>query len=491
MMKVMNGADSTNKGAVSVDADVDARAGSPVLLAGPIGNYRWIICGLLFFATTLNYMDRQVLALLLPTLQDPVKGIGLTQVQYGMIVSIFSFAYAIGLLLSGNIIDRIGTKKGYAAAVMLWSFAALCHFFVTVPAITNKLGSAAHLLARLLLPVPLIGHSSWIANIGILSGAVVGFGIVRFLLGLGESGNFPAAVKTTAEWFPRKERALATGIFNSGTNIGATIAPFLVGFVVLRFGWHYAFLTTGFFAAVWLVLWLTIYSPPEKDTHVSPAELAYINSDPPESTEKIPWARLFPHRQTWAYLCGKMLTDPIWWFYLYWLPGFLFAKYGLSITAMGLPLLIIYNTCTIGSVFGGWLPGKLLSMGWTVNRARKTSMLIYACGMIPIIFIGRAPNIWVAIALISLATSSHQAWSCNLFTLASDMFPRRAVASIVGIGGFGGSCAMMVFGTFVGFVLKMTNNNYVPLFILAGSAYLVAILTIHLLVPKLSPVKLD
>jgi ACS family hexuronate transporter-like MFS transporter len=473
------------------DVAAVAQPSFPASVAGHVGNYRWTICALLFFATTLNYMDRQVLALLLPTLQDPVKGIGLTQVQYGMIVSIFSSAYAVGLLFAGNMIDRIGTKKGYAAAVILWSFAAICHFFVTIPAITNKLGSDAHFVARALEHLPLIGGSGWIVNLGTLSGAVIGFCLVRFVLGLGEAGNFPAAIKTTAEWFPKKERALATGIFNSGTNIGATIAPFLVGIVVLRLGWHYAFLTTGFFALVWLVLWLKIYRPPQQDPHVSPAELAYINSDPPEPTVKIPWTRLFPHRQTWAFLCGKLLTDPIWWFYLYWLPGFLYAKYGLSITKMGLPLLIIYNVCTIGSVFGGWLPSKFINMGWSLNRARKTAMLIYACCMVPIMFIGRAPNIWVAIALISMATSFHQAWSCNLFTLASDMFPRRAVASVVGIGGFGGACAMMFFGTFVGFILKMTNNNYVPVFILAGSAYLIAILTIHLLVPNLSPVNLD
>jgi ACS family hexuronate transporter-like MFS transporter len=456
-----------------------------------VGNFRWMICGLLFFATTLNYMDRQVLALLLPILQDPAKGIGLTQVQYGVIVSIFSSAYAVGLLFAGNIIDRIGTKKGYAGAIILWSFAAISHFFVTKPAITTRLGSAVHFFARALGHVPLIGKSGSIVNIGTLSGAVIGFCVVRFLLGLGEAGNFPAAIKATAEWFPKKERALATGIFNSGTNIGATIAPFLVGVVVVRFGWHYAFLTTGSFALIWLVLWLTIYRQPQDDRHVSAAELAYINSDPPEPTEKIPWMRLLPHRQTWAFLCGKLMTDPIWWFYLYWLPGFLYAKYGLSITKMGLPLLIIYNVCTVGSVFGGWLPSKFIGMGWNLNRARKTAMLIYACGMVPIMFIGHAPNIWVAIGLISMATSFHQAWSCNLFTLASDMFPRRAVASVVGIGGFGGACAMMFFGTFVGYILKITNNNYVPVFILAGSAYLIAILTIHLLVPKLSPASLD
>jgi len=464
--------------------------GTPIV-AERVGNYRWTVCALLFFATTLNYMDRSVLALLLPILQDPVRGIGLTQMQYGVIVSIFSSAYAVGLLLAGSFIDKVGTKKGYAAAMIVWSFAAMAHFLVTVPAMTRPLAAAARSVSQLLSHLPLLGHAHWATDLGALSGAIVGFGLVRFILGLGEAGNFPAAIKTTAEWFPKKERAFATGIFNSGTNIGATIAPFAVGFVVIRFGWHYAFVSTGIFALVWLVLWLAMYAPPEKQPRVGTAELAYIHSDPPESMAKISWGRLLPHRQTWAFLCGKLITDPIWWFYLYWLPGFLFSKYGLSITKMGLPLLIIYNVSTIGSVFGGWLPSKFLDMGWSLNRARKTAMLLYACGVFPIMFIGHAPNIWVAIGLISLATSSHQAWSCNLFTLTSDMFPRRAVASVVGIGGFGGACAMMFFGTFVGFILKITNNNYVPVFIIAGSAYLVAILVIHLLVPRLQPAHFD
>jgi len=477
---------------ISVVNDVE-RTGESVqpVAPGRVGKYRWTVCALLFFATTLNYMDRSVLALLLPILQDPVRGIGLTQVQYGVIVSIFSIAYAVGLVLAGGFIDKVGTKKGYVVAMVIWSLAALGHFLVTVPAITGPLGETAKVLSRALSHVPVIGHAGWVGNLGALSGAIIGFGIVRFVLGLGEAGNFPAAIKTTAEWFPKKERAFATGIFNSGTNIGATIAPFTVGFVVIHFGWHYAFLSTGIFALVWICLWLALYAPPETQPHLGAAELAYIRSDPPESSAKISWGRLLPHRQTWAFLCGKLITDPIWWFYLYWLPGFLFSKYGLSITKMGVPLLIIYNVSTIGSVFGGWLPSKLLSMGWSLNRARKTSMLLYACGVFPIMFIGKAPSIWVAIALISLATSSHQAWSCNLFTLTSDMFPRRAVASVVGIGGFGGACAMMFFGTLVGFILKVTHNNYVPVFIMAGSAYLLAILVIHLLVPRLEPAEFN
>jgi ACS family hexuronate transporter-like MFS transporter len=473
-------------------AEPSVRAGIAQTAVAHVGHYRWVICALLFFASTLNYMDRSVLGLLLPTLQKlPPDGIGLTQVQYGMIVSIFSLAYALGYLVAGNFVDRVGTKKGYAVAVAIWTLAAMSHFLVTVPAIANHLGAGAQSLAHFLSRVPLIGKGAWIANIAAVSGAVIGFGIARFILGLGESGNFPAAIKTVAEWFPKKERALATGIFNSGTNIGATVAPFLVGFLVVRFGWRYAFLGTSFFALIWLALWLAIYRRPEQDPKVSPAELAYINTDPPESATKIPWLSLLSHRQTWAFLLGKVMTDPIWWFFLFWLPGFLYTKFHLSITAMGLPLLIIYNVCTAGSILGGWLPAKFLSMGWSLNKARKVSMFIYACLITPIMFTGATSNIWVAIALISLATSAHQAWSANLFTLTSDMFPRRAVASVVGIGGFGGSMAMMFFGTFVGYLLELTNNNYVPVFVLAGSAYLVAILVIHLLVPKLSTAKVD
>jgi MFS transporter, ACS family, hexuronate transporter len=457
-----------------------------------VGHYRWTICALLFFASTLNYMDRSVLGLLLPTLQKlPPEGIGLTQVQYGMIVSIFSCAYALGYLVAGNFVDRVGTKRGYAVAVAIWTLAAMSHFLVTVPTIANHLGAGAQSLAHFLARVPFIGKGAWIANVAAVSGAVIGFGIARFVLGLGESGNFPAAIKTVAEWFPKKERALATGIFNSGTNIGAMIAPFLVGFLVVRFGWRYAFLGTSFFALIWLALWLLIYRRPEEHSKVSPAELAYINADPSESASKIPWASLLRHRQTWAFLVGKVMTDPIWWFFLFWLPGFLFTKFHLSITKMGLPLVIIYNACTVGSVLGGWLPAKFLSMGWSLNKARKTSMLIYACLITPIMFAGSTSSIWVAVALISLATATHQAWSANLFTLTSDMFPRRAVASVVGIGGFGGSMAMMFFGTFVGYLLKLTHDNYVPVFVLSGSAYLIAILLIHLLAPKLSAAKVD
>ncbi len=450
-----------------------------------------MICGLLLAVTTLNYMDRQVLALLLPVLQDPVHGIGLTQVQYGVIVSIFSCAYAVGLLVVGRIIARVGTRKGYAAAVILWGLAALGHFLLTAGPVAAGLSSITRFVSRADAGFPLFHDASWLKEIGGLSGAVIGLALMRFLLGLGEAGNFPAAIKATAEWFPKKERSFATGIFNSGTNMGPTIMPFLVGFVVVRFGWRCAFLITAVFTVAWLAVWWRTYSPPAQNPRLSPEELAYINSDPSEPAAKIVWGRLIPHRQTWAFLCGKLLTDPIWWFYLFWLPGYLFNRYGLSITRMGLPLLIIYNVCTVGSVFGGWLPTKFVSMGWSQNRARKIAMLIYACGIAPIMFIGYAPNIWVAIGMISLATALHQAWSCNLFTLPSDMFPRQAVASVVGIGAFGGALGMMFFGTFVGFILKLTHNNYAPIFAMAGTAYLLAILVIHLLAPSLAPAKID
>lgn len=465
-------------------------SGLPARATGAIGKYRWRICGLLFFATTLNYMDRQALALLKPILQNPVRGIGLTEIQFAGIVALFSAAYAIGLLIAGPFIDKVGTRIGYAVALSLWTVAAMSHSLVTYRSVTAPLHGAVQWLTAVLGRLPLLHASGWLADLRGLSGAVICLGIVRFVLGLGEAGNFPAAIKATAEWFPKRERALATGIFNSGTNIGATLAPFLIGFMLFRWGWHWAFVATSGFALIWLVLWLRIYRAPQREPRVTAAELAYIHSDPPEPVAKIPWSRLLPHRQTWAFLLGKVFTDPIWWFYLYWLPGFLNAKYGLTISGMGLPLLVIYNVCTVGSIFGGWLPAKFVSMGWSLNRARKTAMLIYAVAITPIVFVGKVHTLWGAVALISLATAAHQAWSANLFTLASDMFPRRAVASVVGIGACGGSLAMMFFAGFIGLILQATHGNYVPVFLIAGLAYLVAISVIQLLVPRLESVTL-
>ncbi|MGH9512609.1 MAG: MFS transporter [Terriglobales bacterium] len=415
---------------------------------GPIGHYRWIICALLFFATTINYMDRQVLGILAPFLQ---KSIGWNELQYGYIVTAFQAAYALGLLFVGRLIDRVGTRIGYALAIGVWSLSAM-------------------------------GHA--------LANSVIGFGTARFMLGLGESGNFPAAIKTVSEWFPKKERALATGIFNSGSNIGAVVAPLTVPWIAVHLGWRWAFLFTGFFSATWLVAWLLVYRRPEQHPRLSPAELNYIQMDRVETGAQIPWARLLPHRQTWAFVLGKFMTDPIWWFYLFWLPKFLHSTRGLTLTEIGPPLVAIYVAADLGSIGGGWLSGSFLKHGWTVNRARKTAMLICALAVTPVMFASRVGQLWTAVAIIGLATAAHQGWSCNLFTLTSDMFPKRTIASVVGIGGFGGAVGGMCFSSFIGLLLQKTHQ-YGLIFFIAGSAYLLALLVIHLLVPRLEPAHID
>ena len=428
---------------------------SPVMVkaevteSSPVGHYRWVICALLFFATTINYMDRAVLGILAPTLQ---KTIGWNEVQYGYIVMAFMAAYALGIVFVGRFIDRVGTRNGYAASVGLWSLSAMSHALVT---------------------------------------SALGFGVVRFLLGLGESGNFPAGIKSVAEWFPKKERALATGIFNSGSNLGATVAPILVPFIADRLGWRWAFVFTGVFSATWLVVWLTTYRKPAEHPRVSAAELAYINADPSEPVGKIPWSHLLPHRQTWAFVLGKLMTDPVWFFMLFWLPKFFNSRYGLTAKQFAIPLIVIYNASAVGSIVGGWLPARFLKSGWSLNRSRKASMAICAVAWLPMIFIGEVGNLWVSVAMISLAAAAHQGWSANLFTLASDMFPRRAVGSVVGIGGFGGAAASIVVSLCVGILLQLSRNNYVPVFMIAGSAYLIALLIIHALAPKLASVDID
>jgi ACS family hexuronate transporter-like MFS transporter len=453
----------------------------PESVSGRIGRYRWKICALLFFATTLNYVDRQVLALLKPVLQDRVIGIGLSEVEYGYIVMAFSLAYAVGLLMVGGFIDRVGTKLGYAVAVVVWGLAAASHALVSFPKVMATLGGLVHSLGSALGIKALVG----------VSGAVVGFCIVRFALGLGESANFPACIKTVAEWFPQKERALATSVFNSGANVGALIAPLAVPWIAVHLGWRWAFLFTGIFSATWIVFWLRTYRRPHEHPKVTAAELSYINSAPPEPVTKVAWSRLLPRRQLWAIFLGKILTDPVWWFYLYWLPGFLNRQYGLPIGRIGLPLVVIYNMSALGSIYGGWLPGKFISLGWSVNRARKTAMLIYAIAVVPVVFVGKVHGVWSVVALLSLATACHQAWSANMFTLASDMFPRRVVASVVSLGTFGAAMLMAFISTLVGYVLEWTNGNYAPLFVVCGSGYLLALLIIHLLAPKLTMVELD
>ena len=423
----------------AIDAALHARAG---------GNFRWVICALLFFATTLNYMDRQVLGLLAPLLQ---KTFGWTEIQYGNIVQMFFYAYALGLLVVGRFIDRVGTRVGYAVAIAVWSLSAM-------------------------------GHS--------LARSIFGFGAARFMLGLGESGNFPAAIKTVTEWFPRKERALATGIFNSGTNVGAIVAPLTVPWIAVHLGWRWAFLFTGIFSATWLVLWLMIYRKPQEHPRLSASELRYIQSDPLEPETKIPWLSLLPHRQTWAFVLGKSITDPIWWFYLFWLPKFLHETHGVTLTGLGPPLVAIYLAADFGSIGGGWLSSSLLKRGWNVNRARKVTMLICALCVAPVLFVSQVKGLWTAVAIIGLATAAHQGWSSNLFTLVSDMFPRRAVASVVGIGGFGGAVGGLCIAWLVSHLLQWTHSYVVVLF-MAGSAYIFALVVIQVLTPRLQPVQLD
>ena len=321
--------------------------------------------------------------------------------------------------------------------------------------------------------------------------SIAGFSFARFLLGLGESGNFPASIKTVAEWFPKRERALATGIFNAGTNIGAVVAPIVVPWVTLRYGWPWAFIATGAIGFLWLVLWLALYRRPEEHPRLGAAERAYIRSDPPDPQQaRIAFRRLLPHRQLWAFALGKFMTDPIWWLYLFWLPDLLHRNYGLNLTNMGLPLVVIYLVADIGSIGGGWLSSSLIKRGWSVNAGRKTAMLICALCVVPIVFASHATSLWGAVALIGLATAAHQGWSANIFTLASDMFPRRAVGSVVGIGGMAGSVGGMLIAKVTGYVLQWTGS-YLPIFILAGSIYLVALGIIHLLVPTLAPARID
>jgi MFS transporter, ACS family, aldohexuronate transporter len=437
----------------------------------PAGRYRWVICSLLFFATTINYIDRQVVSLLGPTLSAEF---GWSDLDYSHIIFNFTLAYAIGLLAVGPLIDRLGTKIGFALAISFWSLAAIGH-------------AIAHLYNGPAIPSIDISASTGFAFVSLV-GTVAGFSLARFALALGEAGNFPASIKATAEWFPKKERALATGVFNSGTNVGALVAPLVVPWITLTWGWAWAFIITGALGFIWLAAWLLIYRPPREHPSVSKAELDYIESDPVESVEPIAWRRLLPHRQTWAFVAGKFLTDPIWWLYLYWVPDFLHKAHHIDLKGSALPIFVIYQIATIGSVAGGWLPARLMAKGWTLNRARKTAMLVPALCVLPIVFAPRVSSMWLAVALIGLAAAAHQAWSANLFTFSSDMFPKRAVGSVVGIGGMGGAVGGMFIALAVGQILTATGGSYVIIFAMAGTAYLLAFGVINLLVPTIKPV---
>ncbi|HOY05345.1 MAG TPA: MFS transporter [Saprospiraceae bacterium] len=423
-----------------------------------IGKYRWVVVTLLFFATTINYLDRQVIGLLKPTLEQAFSW---TETDYGHVVMSFSAAYAIGLLFFGRIVDKIGTKMGYIVSIIAWSLAAIAHAF-----------------AR----------------------STMGFGIARAALGLGEAGNFPTAIKSVAEWFPKKERAFATGVFNSGANIGAVVAPIMVPWILGMWGWQEAFIITGAIGFIWLIFWWIFYEIPSRQPRLGAAEYAYIHSDTDEpvgeNEQPVKWIQLFSVRQTWAFFFGKLLTDPIWWFFLFWLPSYFSSTFQIDLKKPSLELAIVYTATTIGSIGGGYLSGYFIRLGWPVFRARKTAMLIFAFCVVPIMLAKYATNLWVAVGLISLAAAAHQAWSANIFTTASDMFPKKAVSSVVGIGGMAGALGGILFPMLVGNLLDTykamgdITAGYNILFVICGFAYLLAWVIMHFFAPKMEKVEL-
>ncbi|MEP6491483.1 MAG: MFS transporter [bacterium] len=412
-------------------------------IGAKIGHYRWTICALLFFSTTISYVDRQIIGILGPSLQADLHW---NEQQFGDVVSWLTIGYGLGFLFAGRVMDRFGTRKGLGGSIVIWSLSAMAHAFARTTA---------------------------------------GFSAARFALGLGESGNFPAAIKTVAEWFPVRERAFATGIFNAGSNVGAIVTPIMVPWIALTWGWRAAFIVTGSLGFLWLIAWTLIYRSPQDHPKCSPAELAHIQQDPTEPSFPVKWTQLIRYRQLWAFAIGKFMTDPIWWFYLYWLPKFLDARYGIKLAQVTAPLIVIYVLADVGSVYGGWLSGALIKRGWSVNAGRKTAMLIPALIIVPTMFAPAATNMWLAVTIVGIAAAAHQWWSANIFTLTSDMFPRYAVGSVVGIGGFAGSLGGVLFQRGTGWLLQRNGSNYTPVFLVCGLAYVSALLIIHLLVPRL------
>jgi ACS family hexuronate transporter-like MFS transporter len=430
-------------------------AASVPAAASIIGNYRWVICALLFFATTINYIDRQILALLKEILDQQI---GWTNAQFGLVNSAFQLAYGAGLLAFGWLVDRFGSKLGYAVSITAWSFAAAGHCLV---------------------------------------GTVAGFAVARSALGLGEGGNFPAAIKAVALWFPKRERAFATSIFNSGTNAGALIAPAVVPWLAFRFGWQSAFVAAGIAGLIWLCFWLPLYEIPQRSRRLGPDELALIQSENGDEHEspRIRWSSLLRYRQTWSFIIAKFLTDPVWWFFLIWLPDFFKKTRGLDIKHSWIHIVTIYGIVTVLSVYGGWITGHLARTGWTVTRARKTGMFVFALCVLPVLAVTQAGD-WTAVMLIGLAASAHQAWSANLFTTVSDMFPKQAVGSVIGIGGMAGSAGGFVFPILTGRMLDhfQARGNATPgysiLFGICSCMYLVAFGLNHLCAPRFEPVRL-
>ncbi|WP_080058271.1 MFS transporter [Spirosoma aerolatum] len=424
---------------------------------GRIGNYRWFICAMLFAATTINYLDRQILGLLKPTLE---KIFSWTESDYSYIVMAFTATYALGQLLYGRVIDHIGTRLGYIISVSIWSIAAVMHAFIRT---------------------------------------TVGFGLVRALLGIGESGNYPGGVKTVAEWFPKRERALAVGIFDSGSNIGACVGPILVPFILALYGWQIAFIITGSLGFIWLLVWLFVYEVPARQKKLSRAEYDYIHSDNDVETPSaggLSWGKLLGLRQTWTFIVGKFFTDPIWYFFLFWLPAYFNASFHLDLKKPSLPLVIVYTGTMIGSIGGGYLSSWLIQKGWPVYKARKIALLVSAIAVVPILITRYTNDMWLVVSLISLSVAANQAWSANIFTIVSDMFPKKAVSSVVGLGGMAGAVGGVLFESLIGYILdifKASGNivvGYNIIFLVCGSSFLIAWLIIHWLTPKMEPVNL-
>jgi len=411
-------------------------------------SYRWRILSLLFFATTINYIDRQVIGILAPYISDEL---GWSEVDYGYIVTAFQVAYGIGLVTMGRLLDRIGTRIGYSLSITIWSIAGM-----------------AHALAR----------------------SVFGFGLARFTLGIGEAANFPAAVKTVAEWFPKKERALATGWFNAGSTAGAITAPLIVPIFALHLGWQWAFIITGALGFIWLFFWWLYYHKPEKHPKLSREEYRHIRQDGEDQTESTPWARLLPLKSTIGLALTRFISDWVWWFFLFWLPKFLNDAYGITLSKIGLPLIVIYVLSSAGGIAGGWLSSKMIRSGKSLDAARKTVILICGFCALPVVLAPVSGGLWMAVALIALAASAHQAWAANMFSIISDVFPRNAVGSVTGLIGTAGAIGGALAATFVGYIREWTGS-YTIVFIIAGSVYLLNWLIIKLFIPRIESIDLN
>jgi MFS transporter, ACS family, hexuronate transporter len=410
-------------------------------------NVRWTIVALLFFATTINYIDRQVIGLLKPFIQDDLHW---DEADYGNIVAAFQFAYAIGMLISGRLLDRFGTRIGYNLSILVWSIAA-----------------SIHALMR----------------------SVFGFGAARALLGLGEAGNFPAAVKTIAEWFPKRDRAFATGIFNSGSTIGAIVAPIIVAFVTLQFGWKWAFLVTGSLGFVWLSFWFAFYRKPSEHKRVNALELEYIGSGEAVTEKSMSWGSLLRYKQTYAICFSRLVTDWVWWFFLFWMPDYLNKTQHMDIKGSVLPIIVIYTMASFGGILGGWLSSRFIKAGRSVDFARKTTILICALLVLPLMFLSQLSHLWPVVLLIGMAAAAHQGWASNIYTVVSDIYPKNAVGTVIGMSGFGGALFGAFSAAFVGWMLQVTGS-YTLIFILASSTYLIAWLTLKLFIKRIEPLQL-